>query len=58
MRSAVQLEEHYAFTDEDSARLSRLTAFREPARERVAETSTLRHELITRAESYRGPRSE
>ena len=37
MLSAAKLKEHYAFTEEDAARLARLREFMEPAKERVAE---------------------
>ena len=37
MFSAAKLKEHYAFTDEDAARLARMREFMEPARERVAD---------------------
>jgi uncharacterized membrane protein (DUF373 family) len=37
MQSAAKLKEHYAFTDEDAARLAGLRAFMEPARQRVAD---------------------
>jgi uncharacterized membrane protein (DUF373 family) len=37
MQSAARIRDHYAFTDEDSARLLRMRDFMVPAKERVAE---------------------
>lgn len=36
MQSAAKIREHYAFTEEDAARLARMREFMEPAKERVA----------------------